>query len=172
MTSPTSSCRSSRPWGCRSLELHALCSALLCPLCTVLGSSELFLRPMFMHSQLWKWTTRWSQMIARPAGRNASRFADSRWHPPSECYTEPQTQDKGLQIPGASVFPKPATQVQIKTVGGKTRVTSGLTRKMRYPVPQFRIQVLQSPMTQIGEYFSFRPLIQCLTCICSTPSPN
>ncbi|CAE6915841.1 NLRC3 [Symbiodinium sp. CCMP2456] len=53
--------------------------------------------PMFMHSQLWKWTTRWSQMISRPAGRNASQFADSRWHPPHECYTDLQTQE--LQMP-------------------------------------------------------------------------
>ncbi|CAE6968811.1 unnamed protein product, partial [Symbiodinium sp. KB8] len=42
--------------------------------------------PMFMPKQLWKWTTRWSQMIARPAGRNASKFTEARSRPPGECY--------------------------------------------------------------------------------------
>jgi len=39
--------------------------------------------PVFMHSQLWKWTVRWSQLIAKPAGQNVSY-----WHrqPPEACY--------------------------------------------------------------------------------------
>ena len=78
---------------------------------------------MFMHSQLWKWTTRWSQMISRPAGRNASLFADSRWHPPHECYTELQTQDKRFASSrGLSLLaPTPAMQVQIKRAGDKIK---------------------------------------------------
>ncbi|CAE7378525.1 unnamed protein product [Symbiodinium natans] len=49
--------------------------------------------PVFMHSQLWKWTTRWSQLIARPAGHNASLFAANRWQPPQVCYTQLQKQE-------------------------------------------------------------------------------
>eukprot|EP00439_Symbiodinium_sp_Y106_P025856 s1386_g3.t1 len=54
--------------------------------------------PMFMPKQLWKWTTRWSQMIARPAGHNASKFTDARSRPPGECYADAELQEE-LQMP-------------------------------------------------------------------------
>eukprot|EP00928_Gymnodinium_smaydae_P039071 TRINITY_DN26779_c0_g1_i2.p1 TRINITY_DN26779_c0_g1~~TRINITY_DN26779_c0_g1_i2.p1 ORF type:complete len:741 (-),score=114.31 TRINITY_DN26779_c0_g1_i2:135-2357(-) len=52
--------------------------------------------PILMYSQLWKWTTRWSQLIARPGGRNASKE-----HPlPMECY-DPASHafEDGLPMP-------------------------------------------------------------------------
>mmetsp|Transcript_137633 Transcript_137633/g.439728 ORF Transcript_137633/g.439728 Transcript_137633/m.439728 type:complete len:359 (-) Transcript_137633:332-1408(-) len=38
--------------------------------------------PIFMHAQLWKWTVRWSQLIARPGGRNATLYRSA----PEACY--------------------------------------------------------------------------------------
>merc|ERR1740121_673703 len=50
--------------------------------------------PIFMHAQLWKWTVRWSQLIARPGGVNASLYRPA----PEECYDE-GTIDEGLPMP-------------------------------------------------------------------------
>ena len=94
MISHTSSCQSSKPWGCRDFSLTtAHNSSEISSSTEHVVVSELQLRPVFMHSQLWKWTTRWSQLIARPAGHNASLFAANRWQPPQVCYTQLQKQD-------------------------------------------------------------------------------
>jgi hypothetical protein len=50
--------------------------------------------PIFMHAQLWKWTVRWSQLIARPGGRNASWFRPV----PQACYGDGEP-DTGLALP-------------------------------------------------------------------------
>merc|ERR1719221_2148206 len=50
--------------------------------------------PILMHSQLWKLTVRWSQLIARPGGRNATKGRP----PPESCYDR-HGPDRGLPLP-------------------------------------------------------------------------